>query len=150
MLLAKGLVNHFWNMFICFFSPEWAQQHTHQSHELFTRCVCARVCVCMRYESEYNDKWEFEVWVYSTCVHTYQNRSTEVCVCVSLSVFHRDILLQVLSRSQLVVCYKAKDFLCTALQFYKRDLSWKQGSAHIHKYTYTRRNVHWKVASKSL
>lgn len=50
-----------------------------------------------------------------------------VCVCVS----HRDMLLQVLSRSQLVVCYKAKDLLRTALQFYKRDLNWKQGIPHI-------------------
>ncbi|XP_022619832.1 DNA polymerase nu [Seriola dumerili] len=55
-------------------TPAWAQQHTHQSQELFTR----------------------------------------------------DMLLQVLSRSQLVVCYKAKDLLRTALQFYKRDLDWKQ------------------------
>ncbi|XP_073330734.1 DNA polymerase nu [Pagrus major] len=55
-------------------TPAWAQQHTHQSQELFTR----------------------------------------------------DMLLQVLSRSQLVVCYKAKDLLRTALQFYRRDLSWKQ------------------------
>ncbi|KAM9335552.1 DNA polymerase nu [Symphorus nematophorus] len=37
-----------------------------------------------------------------------------------------DMLLQVLSSSQLVVCYKAKDLLRTALQFYKQDLSWKQ------------------------
>ncbi|XP_029382792.1 DNA polymerase nu [Echeneis naucrates] len=55
-------------------TPTWAQQHTHQSQELFTR----------------------------------------------------DMLLQVLSCSQLVVCYKAKDFLRTALQFYKEDLKWKQ------------------------
>ncbi|XP_042368648.1 DNA polymerase nu [Plectropomus leopardus] len=55
-------------------TPAWAQQHTHQSQELFTR----------------------------------------------------DMLLQVLSRTQLVVCYKAKDFLRTALQFYRGDLSWKQ------------------------
>ncbi|KAE8279210.1 DNA polymerase nu [Larimichthys crocea] len=40
--------------------------------------------------------------------------------------FTRDVLLQVLSRSQPVVCYKAKDFLRTALQFYRRDLSWKR------------------------
>ncbi|KAK5858675.1 hypothetical protein PBY51_002796 [Eleginops maclovinus] len=55
-------------------TPAWAQQHTHQSQELFTR----------------------------------------------------DMLLQVLARSQLVVCYKAKDLLRTALQFYRRDLSGKQ------------------------
>uniref|UniRef100_A0A8C6KZX0 Polymerase (DNA directed) nu n=1 Tax=Nothobranchius furzeri TaxID=105023 RepID=A0A8C6KZX0_NOTFU len=41
-------------------------------------------------------------------------------------LFTRDTLLQVLSRSQLVVCYKAKDMLCTALQHYKEDLSWKR------------------------
>ncbi|KAM7366368.1 hypothetical protein PAMP_015814 [Pampus punctatissimus] len=34
---------------------------------------------------------------------------------------------QVLSRSQLVVCYKAKALLRTALQFYRQDLNWKQG-----------------------
>ncbi|XP_037613761.1 DNA polymerase nu isoform X3 [Sebastes umbrosus] len=61
-------------------TPAWAQQHTHQSQELFTR----------------------------------------------------DMLLQVLSRSQLVVCYKAKDLLRTALQFYRRNLSWKQvAGCHI-------------------
>uniref|UniRef100_A0A8C9ZH83 Polymerase (DNA directed) nu n=1 Tax=Sander lucioperca TaxID=283035 RepID=A0A8C9ZH83_SANLU len=61
-------------------TPAWAQQHKHQSQELFTR----------------------------------------------------DILLQVLSGSQLVVCYKAKDLLRTALQFYRRDLSWKQvAGCHI-------------------
>ncbi|XP_018560666.1 DNA polymerase nu isoform X2 [Lates calcarifer] len=61
-------------------TPAWAQQHTHQSQELFTR----------------------------------------------------DMLLQVLSKSQLVVCYKAKDLLRTTLQFYKQDLSWKQvAGCHI-------------------
>ncbi|KAG7241560.1 hypothetical protein INR49_025480, partial [Caranx melampygus] len=61
-------------------TPAWAQQHTHQSQELFTR----------------------------------------------------DMLLQILSRSQLVVCYKAKDLLRTVLQFYKQDLDWKQVvSCHI-------------------
>uniref|UniRef100_A0A3Q0SH24 Polymerase (DNA directed) nu n=1 Tax=Amphilophus citrinellus TaxID=61819 RepID=A0A3Q0SH24_AMPCI len=34
--------------------------------------------------------------------------------------------------SQLVVCYKAKDLLRTVLQFYRRDLSWKQvAGCHI-------------------
>ncbi|XP_034425316.1 DNA polymerase nu isoform X3 [Hippoglossus hippoglossus] len=55
-------------------TPAWAQQHTLQSQELFTR----------------------------------------------------DVLLQVLSRRQLVVCYKAKDLLRTALQFYKGELTCKQ------------------------
>ncbi|XP_062300432.1 DNA polymerase nu [Scomber scombrus] len=43
-------------------------------------------------------------------------------------LFTRDMLLRVLSKSQLVavVCYKAKDLLRTALQFYKQDLNWKQ------------------------
>ncbi|XP_069026033.1 DNA polymerase nu [Embiotoca jacksoni] len=46
--------------------------------------------------------------------------------------FTRDLLLQVLSRSQLVVCYKAKDFLRTTLQVNKRDLHWKQvAGCHI-------------------
>nr|XP_046236529.1 DNA polymerase nu isoform X2 [Scatophagus argus]XP_046236530.1 DNA polymerase nu isoform X2 [Scatophagus argus]XP_046236531.1 DNA polymerase nu isoform X2 [Scatophagus argus]XP_046236532.1 DNA polymerase nu isoform X2 [Scatophagus argus]XP_046236533.1 DNA polymerase nu isoform X2 [Scatophagus argus]XP_046236534.1 DNA polymerase nu isoform X2 [Scatophagus argus]XP_046236535.1 DNA polymerase nu isoform X2 [Scatophagus argus] len=44
----------------------------------------------------------------------------------SQGLFTRDMLLQVLSGSQLVVCYKAKDLLRTALQCYRRDLSWKQ------------------------
>uniref|UniRef100_A0A8C2X349 Polymerase (DNA directed) nu n=1 Tax=Cyclopterus lumpus TaxID=8103 RepID=A0A8C2X349_CYCLU len=62
-------------------TPAWAQQHTHQSQELFTR----------------------------------------------------DMLLQVLSSSQLVVCYKAKELLCTALHFYRPELSWKQvAGCHIH------------------
>uniref|UniRef100_A0A672GA81 Polymerase (DNA directed) nu n=1 Tax=Salarias fasciatus TaxID=181472 RepID=A0A672GA81_SALFA len=38
----------------------------------------------------------------------------------------QDLLLQVLSSPQLVVCYKAKDFLRTVLQFYTKDLSWTQ------------------------
>lgn len=42
----------------------------------------------------------------------------------------RDLLLQVLSRPQLVVCYKAKDFLRTALQCYKQEINWKQGRTH--------------------
>ncbi|XP_070711310.1 DNA polymerase nu [Pempheris klunzingeri] len=47
-------------------------------------------------------------------------------------LFIRDVLLQVLLRSQLVVCYKAKDLLRTALQLYRRDLSWKQvAGCHI-------------------
>eukprot|EP00066_Takifugu_rubripes_P028942 XP_011618208.1 PREDICTED: DNA polymerase nu isoform X2 [Takifugu rubripes] len=41
-------------------------------------------------------------------------------------LFMRDLLLQVLSRPQLVVCYKAKDLLRTALQCYKQEISWKQ------------------------
>ncbi|XP_068612187.1 DNA polymerase nu [Brachionichthys hirsutus] len=41
-------------------------------------------------------------------------------------LFTRDMLLQLLSRSQLVVCYKAKDLLGAFLQFYSRDLSWRQ------------------------
>ncbi|XP_069375239.1 uncharacterized protein [Paralichthys olivaceus] len=61
-------------------TPAWAQQHTLQSQELFTR----------------------------------------------------DMLLQVLSRRQLVVCYKAKDLLRTALQFYEGELTWKQvAGCHI-------------------
>ncbi|XP_026209305.1 DNA polymerase nu [Anabas testudineus] len=51
----------------------------------------------------------------------------------SQTLFTRDVLLQVLSRSQLVVCYKAKDLLRTALQFYKQDLNWKEvAGCHIH------------------
>ncbi|XP_059211206.1 DNA polymerase nu [Centropristis striata] len=50
----------------------------------------------------------------------------------SQELFTRDMLLQVLSRSQLVVCYKAKDLLRTALQFYRPDLSWKQvAGSHV-------------------
>ncbi|XP_054609942.1 DNA polymerase nu isoform X2 [Dunckerocampus dactyliophorus] len=46
--------------------------------------------------------------------------------------FTRDLLLQVLSRSQVAVCYKAKDLLCTALQLYRQPISWKQVSGwHI-------------------
>ncbi|KAM6960389.1 DNA polymerase nu [Tautogolabrus adspersus] len=44
----------------------------------------------------------------------------------SQALFTRDMLLQVLSGSQLVVCFKAKDLLRTALQVYRGDLSWKQ------------------------
>ncbi|KAK7910326.1 hypothetical protein WMY93_015010 [Mugilogobius chulae] len=40
--------------------------------------------------------------------------------------FTRDLLLQVFSTSQLVVCYKAKDLLRVVLQLYKRELTWKQ------------------------
>ncbi|XP_055085223.1 DNA polymerase nu [Periophthalmus magnuspinnatus] len=41
-------------------------------------------------------------------------------------VFRRDLLLQVFSSSQLVVCYKAKDVLRVLLQLYKKQLTWKQ------------------------
>lgn len=44
------------------------------------------------------------------------------------------MLLQVLTGSQLVVCFKAKDLLCTALQFYRDGLSWKQGGKHTWMY----------------
>uniref|UniRef100_H3D8M0 DNA-directed DNA polymerase n=1 Tax=Tetraodon nigroviridis TaxID=99883 RepID=H3D8M0_TETNG len=44
----------------------------------------------------------------------------------------RDLLLQVLLGPQLVVCYKAKDFLCTVLQCYKQEISWKQSVAGCH------------------
>uniref|UniRef100_A0AAQ5Z1Z5 DNA-directed DNA polymerase family A palm domain-containing protein n=1 Tax=Amphiprion ocellaris TaxID=80972 RepID=A0AAQ5Z1Z5_AMPOC len=50
----------------------------------------------------------------------------------SQELFARDMLLQVLSRSQQVVCYKAKDFLRSVLQFYRRELNWKQvAGCHI-------------------
>lgn len=39
----------------------------------------------------------------------------------------RDLLLQALARPQLVVCYKAKDLLRTALQRSEREIDWKQG-----------------------
>ncbi|CAJ1086006.1 DNA polymerase nu [Xyrichtys novacula] len=50
----------------------------------------------------------------------------------SQQLFTRDMLLQVLSGPQLVVCFKAKDLLHTALQVYRGDLSWKQvAGCHI-------------------
>ncbi|KAM9717512.1 DNA polymerase nu [Menidia menidia] len=39
-------------------------------------------------------------------------------------LFTREMLLRILSRSQPVVCYKAKDFLRTALQFDRQNLDW--------------------------
>ncbi|KAM9406208.1 DNA polymerase nu [Salvelinus alpinus] len=47
----------------------------------------------------------------------------------NLDLFNREMLLQVVSGSQLVVCYKAKDLLRTALQHYRPDLHWKQFSS---------------------
>ncbi|XP_028285604.1 DNA polymerase nu [Parambassis ranga] len=44
----------------------------------------------------------------------------------SQDLFTRDMLLKILSHSELVLCYKAKDLLRTALQFYRQDVSWKQ------------------------
>lgn len=64
--------------------------------------------------------------------------------CFFLNVFNglkhsgvscRDVLLQVLLRPQLVVCYKAKDFLRTALQCYQQEITWKQGRTHADTYT---------------
>ncbi|KAM9425715.1 DNA polymerase nu [Pholidichthys leucotaenia] len=50
----------------------------------------------------------------------------------SQELFTRDVLLLVLSRAQTVVCYKAKDFLHKALQYYQQELSWKQvAGCHI-------------------
>ncbi|XP_041842355.1 DNA polymerase nu isoform X3 [Melanotaenia boesemani] len=43
-------------------------------------------------------------------------------------LFTRDMFLRILSRSQLLVCYKAKDLLCTALQLNIQELSWKQAA----------------------
>ncbi|XP_061816996.1 DNA polymerase nu isoform X3 [Nerophis lumbriciformis] len=42
--------------------------------------------------------------------------------------FTRDLLLQVLFSAQVVVCYKAKNLLCTVLQLYRQHISWKQVS----------------------
>ncbi|XP_076016825.1 DNA polymerase nu [Genypterus blacodes] len=42
----------------------------------------------------------------------------------SQELFTRDMLLHILSSPQLVVCYKAKDLLRTALCFYRQDLNW--------------------------
>uniref|UniRef100_A0A3B5AE77 DNA polymerase nu n=1 Tax=Stegastes partitus TaxID=144197 RepID=A0A3B5AE77_9TELE len=43
-----------------------------------------------------------------------------------------DMLLQVLTGSQLVVCYKAKDLLRSVLQVYRRELNWKRvAGCHI-------------------
>ncbi|XP_045577718.1 uncharacterized protein isoform X1 [Salmo salar] len=47
----------------------------------------------------------------------------------NLDLFNREMLLQVVSGSQLVVCYKAKDLVRTALQHYRPDLHWKQFSS---------------------
>ncbi|KAM6909450.1 DNA polymerase nu [Xenentodon cancila] len=46
----------------------------------------------------------------------------------SLSSLALNVLLRVFSRSDLVVCFKAKDLLRTALQLYRQELSWKQVS----------------------
>ncbi|XP_061769611.1 DNA polymerase nu [Nerophis ophidion] len=42
--------------------------------------------------------------------------------------FTRDLLLQVLFSDQMVVCYKAKNLLCTVLQLYRQHISWKRVS----------------------
>ncbi|XP_034146705.1 DNA polymerase nu [Esox lucius] len=47
----------------------------------------------------------------------------------NLDLFTREMLLRVLSGSRLVVCYKAKDLLRTALQLYQPSLHWKQVSS---------------------
>ena len=39
------------------------------------------------------------------------------------------MLVQVVSGAGLLVCYKAKDLLRTALQHYRSQISWKQGKA---------------------
>ncbi|XP_008281616.1 DNA polymerase nu [Stegastes partitus] len=50
----------------------------------------------------------------------------------SPELFTRDMLLQVLTGSQLVVCYKAKDLLRSVLQVYRRELNWKRvAGCHI-------------------
>ena len=96
------------------------------------------MCVCVRGESQYDDEYDF-VKVGEIAAHPlfFASMISSVTVCVS----RRDMLLRVLSRSQLVavVCYKAKDLLCTALQFYKQDLNWKQG---ILTHAYTHRKIH--------
>ncbi|XP_061525689.1 DNA polymerase nu [Phycodurus eques] len=46
-------------------------------------------------------------------------------------IFTRDLVLQVLSRAGITVCYGAKEFLCTALQLNRQHLSWKQVSSSL-------------------
>ncbi|KAM8881840.1 DNA polymerase nu isoform 1-T5 [Synchiropus picturatus] len=41
-------------------------------------------------------------------------------------LMRKDMLLKVLSRTKTVVCFKAKEFICTMLHFYGPDLHWKQ------------------------
>ena len=46
-----------------------------------------------------------------------------------MCAFRRETLVQVVSGTGLLVCYKAKDLLRTALQHYRPQISWKQGKA---------------------
>ncbi|XP_061619381.1 DNA polymerase nu isoform X3 [Phyllopteryx taeniolatus] len=46
-------------------------------------------------------------------------------------IFTRDLVLQVLSRAGITVCYGAKELLCTALELNKQHLSWKQVSGSL-------------------
>lgn len=112
--------------------------------------MCVHKCLYER-DVKVNKMMSMDLKCESICVFaSIENRLVYVDVLelsyrnlgVYVSVSHRDMLQQVLSRSQLVVCYKAKDLLRTALQFYRRDLSWKQGSAHTHKYRYRRINTY--------
>ncbi|XP_058481285.1 DNA polymerase nu isoform X3 [Solea solea] len=62
----------------------------------------------------------------------YLNLSEQKPTHQNQELFTRDMLLMVLSRPKLVVCYKAKDLLRTALQFYKGDLTLKHmAGCHI-------------------
>ncbi|XP_062849422.1 DNA polymerase nu [Trichomycterus rosablanca] len=41
-------------------------------------------------------------------------------------LFTRDVLLQMVCKTQTLVCYKAKDLLRTAVKHFSKDLTWKQ------------------------
>ncbi|KAM3590202.1 uncharacterized protein V6R79_005780 [Siganus canaliculatus] len=84
-------------------TPSWAQQQPQQSQGLFTRSVPG----------------------IDLMVNPFMLQHLSL-KCLYMSMSRRDLLLQVLSASEVVVCYKAKDLLRTVLQLYRRDLSWKQ------------------------
>lgn len=93
-------------------TPAWAKKQTHQTQEPFIRCVYGQLLIHTN--------------VFFKNLFNCLKHSRVSC---------RDVLLQVLLRPQLVVCYKAKDFLRTALQCYKQEINWKQGRTHAHTHT---------------
>lgn len=114
-------------------TPLWAQQHTHTTQELFTRSVCVHDKQARGRSGLQNRQYAFVCCLSQGgwCILGFHTDSGTLKVHVFITLCHRDLLLRVLSMSQLLVSYKAKDLLRTVLQHCKDDLSWKQGMSNF-------------------
>ncbi|KAM4611595.1 DNA polymerase nu [Polymixia lowei] len=140
--------------------PAWAQQHTHHSQELYTsweKAELLTLCATLWGMRRRLKLLQIAIEGLSPLLLPSSTASTRSTTPIrpllppmhptieeSSENFWRrrdpesnlksevEMLLQVFSGSQLVVCYKAKDLLRTALQHYRQHLNWKQvAGCHI-------------------